>query len=177
MQKSRSISTPVTQRSTISNRGIIESLVYLTTSMPYIIFNVCMCDRFQASPREFHFKMIKTVLRYCNETSHHSLWFFNGGECSLVDFFNSDFTSCKSDKKSTSYTVEDDYVVADNYCAKIIWIKHQLLDYDLNSTGSFMSHLHPCQPKISYCLELHLNKMLIHNRVKSPKNLSFIESD
>ena len=32
-------------------RSMIESLLYLTASRPDIIFSVCMCARFQASPK------------------------------------------------------------------------------------------------------------------------------
>ena len=32
-------------------RSMIGSLLYVTTSRPDVIFSVCMCARFQASPR------------------------------------------------------------------------------------------------------------------------------
>jgi hypothetical protein len=32
-------------------RSMIESLLYVTTSRPDIMFSVCLCARFQASPR------------------------------------------------------------------------------------------------------------------------------
>ena len=35
-------------------RSMIGSLLYLTASMPDIMFSVCMCARFQAAPREYH---------------------------------------------------------------------------------------------------------------------------
>ena len=33
-------------------RSMIESLLYVTASRPDVMFSVCMCARFQASPRE-----------------------------------------------------------------------------------------------------------------------------
>lgn len=42
-------------------RGIIGSLLYLTESMLYTMFNVCMCARYQVSHRESHFKIIKRI--------------------------------------------------------------------------------------------------------------------
>ncbi|XP_049342929.1 uncharacterized protein LOC125807259 [Solanum verrucosum] len=45
-------------------RGIIGSLMYLTTSRPDIVFSVGMCVRFQAAPKESHLKAAKRVLRY-----------------------------------------------------------------------------------------------------------------
>ena len=34
------------------NRSMIGSLLYVTASRPDVMFSVCMCARFQASPRE-----------------------------------------------------------------------------------------------------------------------------
>lgn len=56
-------------------RGIIRFLLYLTTSRPYIMFSVCMCARYQASLKDSHFKIVKCILRYLNEISHHSIWY------------------------------------------------------------------------------------------------------
>ncbi len=39
-------------------RGIIGSLLYLTSSRPDIMFNVCACARFQATPKESHSKAV-----------------------------------------------------------------------------------------------------------------------
>ena len=33
-----------------SYRGMIDSLLYLTASRPYIMFSTCLCARFQANP-------------------------------------------------------------------------------------------------------------------------------
>lgn len=63
MKDSKSISTPMESNVLIDKdergvdfdvtkyRGIIISLLYLTTSMPYIIFSVCMCARYQTHIR------------------------------------------------------------------------------------------------------------------------------
>jgi hypothetical protein len=40
-------------------RSIICSLLYLTASRPDIMFSVCMCVRFQASPKECHMMDVK----------------------------------------------------------------------------------------------------------------------
>lgn len=77
MQNSKSISTPMTSNVLLDKdeqgveiditnyRGIIGSLLYLTTSWPDIMFS-----RFHASPSESHFKIVKQILRYLNGTSH-----------------------------------------------------------------------------------------------------------
>jgi hypothetical protein len=43
-------------------RSMIGSLLYLTVSRPDIMFIVCMCARFQASPKECHIMAIKRIL-------------------------------------------------------------------------------------------------------------------
>lgn len=63
-----------------------------------------MYARYQMSHRESHFKIIKIILRYLNETSQHGLWFPKGSTCSLASFYDSDFAGCKSDRKITSDT-------------------------------------------------------------------------
>jgi hypothetical protein len=35
-------------------RSLIGSLLYITTFRPDIMFSVCMCARFQATPKECH---------------------------------------------------------------------------------------------------------------------------
>jgi hypothetical protein len=50
--------------------SIIGSLLYITASRPDVMFSVCMCARFQASPREIHLKAAKRILRYLKYMSH-----------------------------------------------------------------------------------------------------------
>ena len=85
-------------------RGIIGSLLYLTVIMPDIMLSVCMCTRFQPSPRESHFKIVKRILRYLNKASCHGPQFLKGNKCSLVGFSNSNSAGSKLDRESTSGT-------------------------------------------------------------------------
>jgi hypothetical protein len=39
-------------------RSMIDSLLYLIASRPDIMFSVCMCARFQASPKECHMMVL-----------------------------------------------------------------------------------------------------------------------
>nr|ABA98480.1 retrotransposon protein, putative, Ty1-copia subclass [Oryza sativa Japonica Group] len=45
------------------NRSMIGSLLYLTASRPDIQFAVCLCARFQASPRASHRQAVKRIMR------------------------------------------------------------------------------------------------------------------
>lgn len=134
--------------------GTIGSLLYLNTNRPYIMFSVCMCVRFQASPRESPFKIIKRYLRYLNGTSHLNIWFPRGSEYNLVGVSYFDFAGGNLDRKRTNdtcylfvnylvswhnkkqhnvvlSTVDAEYVATSNCCAQVIWLKQQLLDEEL----------------------------------------------
>jgi hypothetical protein len=45
-------------------RSMIGSLLYLCASRPDIMLSVCMCERFQAGPKEAHLTAVKRILRY-----------------------------------------------------------------------------------------------------------------
>jgi hypothetical protein len=55
-------------------RSIIGSLLYITASRPDVMFSVCMCAQFQASPREIHLKATKRILRYLKHTPNIGFW-------------------------------------------------------------------------------------------------------
>lgn len=45
-------------------RGMIGSLLHMTTSRPDTLFSVCLCAGFQSDHRESHLKNIKRIFRY-----------------------------------------------------------------------------------------------------------------
>ncbi|XP_071741275.1 uncharacterized protein [Rutidosis leptorrhynchoides] len=49
-------------------RSLIGSLMYLTASRPDIMFDVCLCDRFQANPRYSHYKAVMRIFSYLKGT-------------------------------------------------------------------------------------------------------------
>ncbi|GJY83885.1 retrovirus-related pol polyprotein from transposon TNT 1-94 [Tanacetum coccineum] len=59
-------------------RGMIGSLLYLTGSRPDIMFSVCLCARFQETPKTSHLEVVKRIFRYINGTSHLDLWYPKG---------------------------------------------------------------------------------------------------
>nr|GFB36815.1 uncharacterized mitochondrial protein AtMg00810-like [Tanacetum cinerariifolium] len=42
-------------------RGMIRSLMYLTSSRPDLIYAVCLCSRYQAKPTEKHLQAVKRI--------------------------------------------------------------------------------------------------------------------
>ena len=87
-----------------NDRGLIGSLLYLTASRPDIQFGVCLCARFQANPKESHFKAAKRILKYLKGTTNVGLWYSCDSNISLSGFTYSDYAECKLDRKSTSGT-------------------------------------------------------------------------
>ena len=65
-------------------RGIIGSLLYLTTSRPDIVYSIGMCARFQACPRDLHLKAAKRILRYLKKTGDLVLFYPTGDTFDLV---------------------------------------------------------------------------------------------
>lgn len=85
-------------------RGMIGSLIYLIASRPDIMFSLCICARYQSTPKELHLKDIKCILRHLHGTSKYELQYSKGSDYKLVGYTDSDFSGCKSDKKTTSGT-------------------------------------------------------------------------
>jgi hypothetical protein len=81
---------------------MIESLLYMTASRLDVMFSVCMCARFQASPRESHLKVTKRILRNLKHTQNVRLWYPKGAKFELIGYSNSDYEGCKVERRSTS---------------------------------------------------------------------------
>jgi len=114
MNEAKAISTPMGTNGNLDSdasgnmvdqklyRSMIGSLLYVTTLRPDVMFSVCMCVRFQASPRETHLKATKRILRYLKHTQNVSLWYPKGAKFELVGYSDSDYAGCKVERKSTS---------------------------------------------------------------------------
>jgi hypothetical protein len=83
-------------------RSMIGSLLYLIASRPDIMFNFCMCARFQENPKKAHLSVVKRILRYLKHTPSVDLWYPKGATFELIGYSDSDYTGCKIDRKSTS---------------------------------------------------------------------------
>ncbi|XP_075086522.1 uncharacterized protein LOC142169186 [Nicotiana tabacum] len=138
-------------------RGMIGSLLYFTASRPDIMFSVCKCARFQSAPKESHLTAVKRIIRYLIRTSELGLWYAHSKTFILKGFSDADFAGDTIDRKSTSGTcqllgnalvsshskkqncvalskIEAGYLAIESCCTQVLWIMHQLLDYDLSIT-------------------------------------------
>jgi hypothetical protein len=87
-------------------RSMIRSLLYLTATRPDIQLSVCLCARFQVSPRTSHRKAVKRIFRYLRHTPNFGLWYSASSSLALHGFSDADFTGCRLDMKSTSGTYQ-----------------------------------------------------------------------
>nr|GEV37452.1 copia protein [Tanacetum cinerariifolium] len=121
-------------------RGMIASLLYLTTSRPDIMFSVCLYACFQEAPKTYHLEAVKCIFRYIKGTTHLGLWYPKGTNIEIVVYADSDhardyvnristsgiytfvgccLTSWLSKKQTTLAisTIEAEYVIAKEACA------------------------------------------------------------
>jgi hypothetical protein len=85
-------------------RSMIGALLYLTATRPDIQFFVCLCARFQASPRTSHRQAVKRIFKYLRYTPKLGLWYSASSSLSLLGFLDVNFAGCRVDRKSTSGT-------------------------------------------------------------------------
>ena len=63
------------------------------------MFSVCMCARFQASPRESYLKTTKRILRYLKHTQNVGLWYPKGTRFELIGYSDFDYAGCKVERE------------------------------------------------------------------------------
>nr|GEZ34624.1 retrovirus-related Pol polyprotein from transposon TNT 1-94 [Tanacetum cinerariifolium] len=69
---------------------------------PDIMFNVCLCARFQEAPKTSHLEVVKRIFRYIKGTMHLGLWYPKGIDIETVVYADSDHARDYVDRKSTS---------------------------------------------------------------------------
>ncbi|WVZ51786.1 hypothetical protein U9M48_002896 [Paspalum notatum var. saurae] len=128
-------------------RGMIGSLLYLTATRPDIQFAVCLCARYQASPRTSHRQAVKRIFRYLKFTPELGLWYSSGSSPFLKGFSDADHAGCRIDRKSTSGTCQllGTSLVSwssrkqasvslsrvHSCCSQLLWMKATLSDFSL----------------------------------------------
>jgi len=87
-------------------RSMIDSLLYLTTNRPDIMFSVCLCARFQSCSKESHLIVVKCNIKYLKGTVGMGLWYSKTGQFFMMSFLDADYAGCRVDRKSTSETCQ-----------------------------------------------------------------------
>ncbi|GKA23527.1 putative ribonuclease H-like domain-containing protein [Tanacetum coccineum] len=72
-------------------RSMIGSLMYLTASRPDIMYAVCVCSRFQVTPKTSHLNAVKRIFKYLKGKPHLGLWYPRESPFDLEAFSDSDY--------------------------------------------------------------------------------------
>nr|GEY02261.1 hypothetical protein [Tanacetum cinerariifolium] len=106
-------------------RSMVGALVYLTTSRPDIVHAICYCARYQVNPTEKHLTAIKRIFRLdSRERTSGGIQFLGGDK--LVS------SSSKKQDCTSMSLAEAEYVSLSACCAKVLWMRTQLTDYDFH---------------------------------------------
>jgi hypothetical protein len=87
-------------------RFMIGSLLYLCAFRPDIMLSVCMCARFQDTPKDCHLRVVNRIIRYLVLTPNLGLSYPNGPCFELIGYSDADYARCKVDRKSTFRTCQ-----------------------------------------------------------------------
>ncbi|GJV60854.1 retrovirus-related pol polyprotein from transposon TNT 1-94 [Tanacetum coccineum] len=80
-------------------RGMIGSLMYLTSSRPDLVFAVCMCAWYQAKLIEKHLHAVKRIFRYLKGSIDMGLWYSKDSCITLTAYAD---PGCQDTRQSTS---------------------------------------------------------------------------
>nr|GEV01087.1 putative reverse transcriptase, RNA-dependent DNA polymerase [Tanacetum cinerariifolium] len=82
-------------------RSMIDSLMYLTSLRPDIMFAVCACARYQVNLKVSHLHAVKKIFRYLKGQHKFGLWYPKDFPFNLVAYIDSDYDGASLDRKST----------------------------------------------------------------------------
>nr|GEX37577.1 uncharacterized mitochondrial protein AtMg00810-like [Tanacetum cinerariifolium] len=83
-------------------RSMIGSLMYLTTSMPDIMFAVSACSRHQVTPTTSNLEVVKKIFKYLKGQPKLGLWYPKESPLMLEAYSDSDYAGANKDRKSTT---------------------------------------------------------------------------
>ncbi|GJV82549.1 retrovirus-related pol polyprotein from transposon TNT 1-94 [Tanacetum coccineum] len=83
-------------------RGMIGSLMYLTSSRPDLIYAVCLCVRYQAKPTQKHLNVVKRIFRYLKGAINMYLWYSKDTGMSLTAYADTNHAGYQDTRRSTS---------------------------------------------------------------------------
>ena len=111
MKESKPVSTPMVTGCKLSKddeslevdhtmyKSMIGSLLYVTTTRPYVMQAVGLVARFLSSPKETYVDAIKRILRYLKGTMEYGLWYPKSNNFTLTKFTDADWAGSINDKK------------------------------------------------------------------------------
>ncbi|GJU19977.1 retrovirus-related pol polyprotein from transposon TNT 1-94 [Tanacetum coccineum] len=166
IESSDPVDTPIVEKSKLDEdtqlkavdpthyRGMIGTLMYLTTSRRDLTFVVCMCARYQAKLTEKHLHAVKRIFKYLRGTVNQGLWYPKDSSIALTAYADADHAGCQDNRRSTSgcmqllgdrlvswsskrqkspaiSSTEAEYIAMSGCCAQILWMRSHLTNYGL----------------------------------------------
>ncbi|GJU08897.1 hypothetical protein Tco_1125327 [Tanacetum coccineum] len=120
----------------LKKQSMIGSLMYLTTSRPDIMFAVCVCARFQVTPKTSYLLAIKRIFRYLKGKPTLGLWYSRNSPFELVAYNDSDYARSQLmigslTTKRLSVLLEITVVIYGSVRSKIVVATLLLLEADI----------------------------------------------
>ncbi|CAJ2661762.1 unnamed protein product [Trifolium pratense] len=135
-------------------RSMIGSLLYLTASIPDIMFAVGVCARYQSEPKMSHLTQVKRIFKYVNGTCGYGILYSHGNDSTLVGYCDADWAGSADDRKNTSgacfflgsnlvswfskkqnsvslSAAEAEYIAAGSSCSQLLWMRQMLKEYSV----------------------------------------------
>ncbi|WVZ89709.1 LOW QUALITY PROTEIN: hypothetical protein U9M48_036077 [Paspalum notatum var. saurae] len=112
---------------------MIGSLLYLTATSPDIQFTVCLCARYQASPRTSYREAVKRFFRGFSDVDHAGCRIDRKSTLGTCQLLGTSLVSWSSRKQASValFTTEAEYVAAASCCSQLLWMKATLSDFGL----------------------------------------------
>nr|GEV67928.1 copia protein [Tanacetum cinerariifolium] len=134
--------------------SMVGTLMYLTSSRPDLVYDVCMCARYQARPTKKHLHAVKRIFRYIRGIVNRGLWYSKDFAIALISFVDADHEGCQDTRRTTSESmqlfrdrlvswssktkksiaissIKVEYIALSGCCAQVLWMRSQLTDYGL----------------------------------------------
>ncbi|XP_028089056.1 uncharacterized protein LOC114289504 [Camellia sinensis] len=83
-------------------KSLVQSLRYLTATLPDILFAVGLVSRYMEKPKMPHLKATKRILRYVKGIIEYELFYSSTKKSKLVGYRDSDWAGNVDDRKSTA---------------------------------------------------------------------------
>nr|GEZ59738.1 uncharacterized mitochondrial protein AtMg00810-like [Tanacetum cinerariifolium] len=118
MEPNKQVDTPMVEKSKLDEdlerkvvdptcyRGMIGTLMYLTSSKPDLVFAVCMYAQYQAKPTEKHLHAVKQIFKYLRGTINMGLWYSKDSSIALTAFADADHAGFQDTRRSTSESTQ-----------------------------------------------------------------------
>ncbi|GKC86663.1 hypothetical protein Tco_1147312 [Tanacetum coccineum] len=80
--------------------------MYLASSQPDLVFDVCICAWYKAKPTEKHLHAVKRIFQYLRGAINMGLWYSKDSCIALIAIADADHAGCQDTRRSTSGSMQ-----------------------------------------------------------------------